>query len=115
MEELWKDIPGYEGRYQVSNLGRVKSLPRVVECKNHRRRREPGQILKPACAPDGHLMVNLGFSKEHRAKKVHQLVALAFLENPSGGRVEVCHNDGDPKNNRVENLRYDTHSENIKD
>lgn len=115
MKEIWRDIPGYEGRYQVSNLGRVKSLPRVVERKDGKSRRAEGRILKPETAKSGHLMVNLGFGKNDRAKKVHQLVAMAFLGGKPNPRMEVCHNDGNPKNNFVENLRYDTHSENLRD
>lgn len=112
--EIWKDIPGYEGRYQVSDEGRVRSVDRVITCSNKIRRKLPGKILSPAKTPDGHLLVNLGLSKEHRARKVHQLVALSFL-GPCSTGLEVCHNDGDPANNAVSNLRYGTRSENLID
>lgn len=112
MGEVWKDIPGYEGRYQVSNLGQVKSLPRVVERKNVlcggvSKTPVPEKILKPQIRkPSGHLEVKLG-SNPARHRSIHSLVAEAFLgPRPSG--MEVCHNDSNPANNAVTNLRYDT-------
>ena len=116
MEEIWKDIPGYEGKYQVSNLGRVKSLPRIQEW-HHKNgtvfsRSIPGRILRPGPINSGHLSVVLGHGKP--GVLVHQLVMLAFVgEKPSG--TEICHNDGNPANNHLENLRYDTRRENILD
>lgn len=116
MTEVWKDIPGYEGRYQVSNLGRVKSLPRVVERKNVlcggvSQVRIPEKILKPqAHKTSGHLEVKLGNSPAKHAR-VHRLVAEAFL-GPCPSGLEVCHNDSDPRNNCVGNLRYDTRRSN---
>lgn len=116
MEELWKDIPGYEGRYQVSNLGRVKSLPRVA-LWHHRSgtvfpRRVAGRILKPGRMPCGHLSVVLGHGKP--GSPVHHLVMLAFV-GPRPAGMDICHNNGDPADNRLENLRYDTRRENLLD
>lgn len=116
MEEIWRDIPGYEGRYQVSNLGRVKSLPRVVErrnvlCNCISRVTVPGRILKPQKQKiSGHLEVKLGRSPA-KHYRIHRLVAEAFL-GPCPTGMEVCHNDSDPTNNCVSNLRYDTRHSN---
>ena len=111
--EIWKDIPGYEGRYQASNLGRIRSLDRELGPLGKRgHSRMKGRILRPGRNKSGHLSVVLG----HKAagSQVHQLIALTFI-GPKPEGMEVCHNDGDPTNNRVENLRYDTRTNNILD
>ena len=116
MSEIWKDIPGFEGRYQVSNLGRVKSLPRIVKrtnvlCGGFSHVHIPEKILTPqAQRRSGHLEVKLGHNPA-KHYRVHRLVAAAFL-GPCPSGQEVCHNDNDPTNNRVTNLRYDTRSMN---
>ena len=118
-EEIWKDIPGYEGRYQVSNLGRVRSLGFWLEhgCRGGRTVRQyyPPHFCEGDEDKFGHRRVSL--SKPGAPRKrclVHKLVMLVFVgECPEG--KEVCHNDGDPRNNRLENLRYDTRSENQRD
>lgn len=106
MEE-WRDIPGWEGIYQVSNQGRIRSLG-VGNRK--------GKILKPA--PYGrdrrHLGVSLWRNNKGKTMKVHRLVASAFI-GPCPDGAEVCHNDGDGFNNRLSNLRYDSQSENVRD
>ena len=116
MAEIWKDIPGYEGRYQASTEGRIRSVDRRVRVVAHgteATRLVRGRILRPGqYEKSGHVSVVLG----HGAKgsPVHQLVALAFL-GPAPAGCEVCHNDGNPKNNKLDNLRYDTRTENILD
>jgi hypothetical protein len=118
MEEIWKDIPGYEGEYQVSNLGRVKSLERKVRSVNWYTGKEflrtiPERILKPARnRKSGHLSVVLRH-KGH-GKQIHQLVMKAFVGEPPQG-MEVLHTNGNPADNRLENLRYGTRRENILD
>ena len=114
MEE-WRDIPGYEGRYQASSEGRIRSLDRYVRVVSHgveAKRLVRGQILRPGKHKDGHVSVVLGHGTPGRL--VHQLVALTFL-GPRPKGMEVCHNDGNPLNNAVSNLRYDTRRENILD
>lgn len=111
--EVWKDIPGYEGKYQASNLGRVRSLDRRVPCSHGATRLMRGRILKPAGSKrDPHLSVVLGHGAT--GSMVHQLVALAFL-GPCPPGQEVRHLDGDPLNNRADNLAYGTRTENILD
>lgn len=117
-EEIWKDIPGYEGRYQASSLGRIRSLDRISQGRNHFTgepfdRHLKGRVLRPGrYCKAGHVSVVLG--RKTAGKPVHELVARTFLgERPPG--ADVCHNNGDPTDNRVENLRYDTRRENILD
>ncbi len=116
--EVWRDIPGYEGAYQVSSQGRVRSLPRVISVYDSVRRVSyarpcPGVVLKQAvCDRAGHVSVHLG--KHCRGIPVHQLVMLAFHGAPPVG-MEAMHLNGNPKDNRPENLRYGTHSENMID
>lgn len=102
-KEIWKDIEGYEGLYQVSNLGRVKSFPRNGTIKEER-------ILKPNKV-GGYLQVALQNHKNRKYKKVHRLVAETFIPNLENKR-EVNHIDGDKTNNCVENLEWVTTSEN---
>ena len=112
--EQWKDIPGYEGRYQASTLGRIRSVNRVVFSRNRYtgapfERRLKGQLLRPgAYSKTGHLSVVLGH-KAH-GSPVHQLVLKTFVGEPPPG-TEVLHSNGDPTDNRLSNLRYGTRRE----
>lgn len=102
MEEVWKDITGYEGRYQVSNFGRVKSLPGKSSTNAYK-----GGVLiskKDAC---GYLVVGLS----RKTHKVHRLVAMAFIDNPNGYPC-VNHKDENKTNNSVENLEWCTYKYN---
>lgn len=113
--ELWRDIPGYEGLYQVSTLGRVRSCNRVVtrSLKNGEKLVHlKGKVLAPKVSNTGYKSVMLclnGFCKLH---SVHRLVALAFLLKDSPDRNQVDHIDGDRLNNCVSNLRWCTNKEN---
>ena len=106
MSEYWKDISGYEGIYQVSNKGRIKSLERKVW--NYTK---PERILKPNSKPNGYLQVNLSNGGEARHAYVHRLVAQTFLPNPCG-LPEVNHIDFDKTNNCVGNLEWVSDEEN---
>lgn len=116
MAEIWKDIPGYEGRYQASTEGRIRSVDHRVRLVAHGKettRLMRGRVLRPArYEKSGHVSVVLGHGAA--GSPVHQLIARTFL-GPVPDGCEVCHNDGDPLNNSVSNLRYGTRSENIKD
>ena len=102
-EEIWKDIPGYDGIYQVSNLGRVKSIPRVVQFGN-RERITQEKFLKPCNNGSGYYYVSLGAGVENR-RYIHRLVAEAFIPNPDN-LPEVNHIDENPVNNSVYNLEW---------
>lgn len=94
MEEIWKPIEGYEGLYEISSYGRVKSLKRNI-------------ILIPKKEPTGYLRCNLYLNKNMKTVSIHRLVAQAFLPNPDG-LPQVNHRDEDKTNNRVENLEWCT-------
>lgn len=113
MDERWKDIPGYKGRYQVSDLGRVRSLDhqvrRVSRAGAEGTRLSPGRILRPGAGYSGHVSVSLG---KGNSKGVHALVLNAFVGPPSNGQ-EALHDNHMPGDNRLENLRWGTRGENI--
>jgi hypothetical protein len=111
--EVWKDLPGQEGRYQVSNTGSVRSLPhhvRLVAKGKETTRLSPGRVLKPGTQQSGHLSVAIG---KGNSRVVHQLVLEAFV-GPCPDGCEVLHLNHNPADNRLENLRYGTRSENMK-
>ena len=104
-KEEFRDIKGYEGHYQVSNFGRVKSLKKYGG-KNSR-------ILKSADSK-GFRQVVLWLNRKSPSRKVHQLVAVAFLGHQVDGHNRVInHIDGDKANNHVSNLEIVTHRENV--
>lgn len=119
-EEIWKDIPGYEGYFQASTLGRIRSIDRIEKCLNrsnngYHYRKYKGKILKLCNSSRGdYLQVNICRAGKQRFITVHSLVALAFL-GPRPKGLDVRHIDGNPKNNRPDNLSYGTRSENLLD
>lgn len=109
MKEVWKTIEGFEGFYEVSNLGRIKALERLVE-NNGGMQKKHEKILKENRS-NGHSMVVLCRDKKTYPRLVHRLVAQAFIPNPENKPV-VDHIDTNAFNNRVENLRWVTQQEN---
>jgi hypothetical protein len=107
----WRDVPGYEGSYQVNARGEVRSCDRTVPMAGHTRRIR-GVLLKPHADTFGHLQVRLSRNNSHREVLVHRLVALAFLKESYFENAHVCHGDGNPANNVVENLRWGTRRDN---
>lgn len=103
MNEIWKNIDGYEGLYQVSNLGNVKSLNYNKTGKE--------RILKPGTDKCGYRLVGLFKNGKLKFFTIHRLVANSFLENPDH-KPEVNHKDEDKTNNCVENLEWMTRKEN---
>lgn len=108
MEE-WRDIENYEGIYQVSNLGRVRSLDRL----NSAGHRLKGRVLRSSPNSLGYHLVSLTKNGRQTSMRVHRLVALAFIENPHN-KPQVNHLDGDKNNNYETNLEWSTSKENIK-
>lgn len=111
MKEIWKDVVGYVGLYQVSNLGRVKSCSHLVKCKNGYRI-QPCKHLKN-CFDNHYYHVTLFLNGKRKIYLVHRLVAQAFIPNPKN-LPQVNHKDGNKTNNNAKNLEWVTCSENIK-
>lgn len=109
-QEMWIDIPGWEGFYKVSNLGRIKSLQRVRRDGQLVRER----ILKQQENSNGRYFVELNGDGKHRQRFVHRLVLEAFI-GPCPEGMESCHWNDDPSDNRLSNLRWGTHSDNMND
>jgi len=99
--ETWKLVPGYDGKYEVSDQGQIRSY----------QRRPEGRILRPGRMPGGHLSVALG---RKNSQCVHKLVLLAFV-GVAPDKHECLHINGNPADNRLSNLRWGTRSENMKD
>jgi hypothetical protein len=106
MEE-WRDIEGYEGLYQISNLGSVKSLFRYRVCKNGSFQPIKERLLSPRTDKDGYKEVLLCNNCKRKCFKIHRLVAQAFISNPNNYPV-INHKDENPSNNIVENLEWCT-------
>jgi hypothetical protein len=112
-EEIWKDIPGYEGLYQVSNVGNVRSLDRVVQGVHETSRRIKG-ITLTAPSVNGYKCCSLSTNGVVQTYQVHQLVAMAFLNHkPQGHTLVVDHINNIRTDNRLENLQLVSHRHNL--
>jgi hypothetical protein len=107
--EMWIDIPNYENIYQISNMGRVKSLTRIIENKKGQIQKYKGKILSPRLSNRGYFQINLSENNKTTLFSLHRLVMLTFV-GPSN--LLVDHIDRNPENNKLENLRYVTNQEN---
>lgn len=107
--EMWKDIPNYENIYQVSNMGRVKSLTRIIENKKGQIQKYKGKILSPRLSNRGYFQINLSENNKTKLFSIHRLVMYAFVGSSD---LLVDHIDRNPENNKLENLRYVTNQEN---
>lgn len=106
MKEQWRDIAGFEGLYEVSDYGRIRSLGRFKFRPN-------GRIMTQSLSSNGYYSVNLCGSGKSTSKTVHQLVACAFLDhNPCGYKMVVNHKDLNKLNNHVSNLEIITQRQN---
>ncbi len=101
-KEIWKDIPGYGGDYQVSTLGKIKSV-----------KRNAGIILRPDVTKRGYCRVTLYGNNTKSRKSVHRIVGRAFKKNPFN-KDQINHKDGNPQNNEAANLEWCNGSENMK-
>lgn len=109
MEEIWKDVPGYEGYYQASNFGRIKSLEKIVKhnCGGPKKLNE--RILNGTISSFGYIRVDLSKEGKSRRFAVHRIIAETFLGKSD---LIVNHIDGVKTNNNIENLEYVTTQEN---
>ena len=110
MEE-WRDVVGYEGEYQVSNLGNVRSMTKKVRTKNDVYATKKGKILAQTKRAKGYLCVNLSSHGKSKCVEIQRLVANAFIPNPHGYPC-VNHKDENKENNNVDNLEWCTYSYN---
>lgn len=112
MEEIWKPVVGYEGWYEVSNLGRVKSIDRIIINSFGVSKTYYGKILKQSLERHGYVTVVLSKNSIFKRCAIHRLVALAFLPNPQN-LPQVNHKDECKNNNNVENLEWCSCSYNV--
>lgn len=113
--EIWKDVVGYEGYYQVSNLGNIRSVDRVIYSdKLHigTKRKLDGKMLKPYVNAHGYLALTLTKNGKEKSLRVHRLVAEAFIKNPNN-YDQINHIDGNKTNNKVENLEWCNNQHNV--
>lgn len=117
-DEIWRDIRYFEGFYQISNFGRIKSLARVIPKISRGGRivnlRLRERFLKPGDAK-GYLFVMLSKNGKQSRHLIHILVLEHFVSARPHRKMEGCHNDGNYKNNKLDNLRWDTHKGNHQD
>ena len=112
--EYWRDIPGYEGYYRVSDRGRVRSLDRTRRCRWGNGYPLKGKFMKIRISQDGYLRVSLSKDCDKKEVEVHRLVMKAFIgDRPQG--MECRHLDGNPQNPKLSNLQWGTDKENSAD
>ena len=118
ISEKWLPVVGYEGLYEVSDRGRVYSVPRVIDSHNpgykNGKQLICGRIFKPGSHLQGYLVVGLSKNGKPHTFPVHKLVLEAFI-GPRPPGMECCHQDGDPKNNYLKNIKWGSYSENRSD
>lgn len=113
MAERWRPISGYEGFYEVSDLGRVRSIARIIMRSNGSPQTIRERILHPSVS-NGYEVVNLSIGGDVTMHRVHRLVAREFVSGYRDG-LFACHRDGNSLNNKVDNLAWDTPRGNVAD
>jgi len=114
MREQWRDVVGYEGRYRVSSLGRVYSLEKVQTFSKGGKRITKAHFMSLIPGTGGYLRVLLSKNNKKKFRLVHHLVLEAWSGKRPRGKI-ACHGDGDPANNKRNNLRWDTYQANSAD
>lgn len=109
--EQWRPIPGYEGHYEVSDHGRVRSVTRILPHPVNGWKTYRGKLLKQDVHKTGHIAVWLSLDGRMRSLLVHRLVLMAFI-GPCPDGMEACHWNDDPGDNRLENLRWASRRDN---
>ena len=115
MSEIWRPVAGYEGLYEVSNLGNFRSVDRWVDFADGRRRFFEGRPLKLKINADGYPLVLLSAGMARKKWRLAHIQVTAAFIGPCPDGKETCHNDGVPTNIAASNLRYDTRSRNHAD
>ncbi|MAT89629.1 MAG: endonuclease [Flavobacteriaceae bacterium] len=111
--EIWKSVKNYETLYEVSNLGRVRSLDRTIIRKDGIKSKSYGKLLKPGLSSNGYLTVNLSLNGKVKNRTIHTLVGEAFLNYIKKGYTQVIdHKDNNKLNNRLDNLKILSNREN---
>lgn len=111
-KEIWKDIQGYEGYYQVSSMGRVRSCDREIVFSDGRHRFYKGKIIRPVKTNSGYWQTRMKINEHVKRDYVHRLVAKAFIPNPQR-LPEINHKDENRLNNRADNLEWVEHITNL--
>lgn len=115
IHEEWRPVSGYEGQYEVSSSGKVRSLDRVIVSSSGWSALKSGVELKPLNNGNGYLSIVLWRNNCQDRRHIHRLVIEAFIGEAPGPEYQVAHWDGDKSNNRVDNLRWATSKENAAD
>lgn len=113
MDRVWRAVVGWEGLYEVSDIGDVRSVPRITKTERGQRHLK-GKPISSWSDGTGHRLVGLYKSGKVTNRSLHTLVLEAFT-GPRPDGMEGCHNDGDPSNNSIGNLRWDTRKGNVAD
>lgn len=110
-QEIWKEIPGTDGVYLASSLGRIKTIDRIISAGKRGTRNLPSRLLKPKIDRDGYAVTAIYINEKRKDSAFHRLIAKTFLPNPFNYPI-VHHKNGDRQDNRVENLEWCTYAHN---
>lgn len=113
-EEIWKDIPGFENIYQASNLGRIKSLEKIVYRRRNGNYKNKEMIMNPSLNAHGYLITGLTKNKKIKTYKIHSIIAITFLNHiMAQNELVIDHIDNNKLNNSLSNLQLITNRENL--